>query len=533
MPSDSTRDPLLGSLLDGRYLVSKLLGQGGMGNVYLAEETRLRRRCALKVLHPKLAEDRTNVERFLREAQTIAQLEHPNIVDIYAYGEEASGVVWFAMELLVGEDLDARLRARAERPFTSHECCAWGIQIAQAVAVVHDAGLIHRDLKASNIFLARRRDGEEIVKLLDFGIARPEEGSELTATGITLGTPSYMSPEQVQNKVVDRRSDIYSFGVLLFKLLTNRLPFTGEPIQVAMAHCTASVPVPSVIAPAAGISPAMDALVLRTMEKDPARRYLSMRELERALRAVLDAEAPELAPIARSSRLSAPMPVAQTPAVSPVLAPRSIADTATPTGPTQAMDPTAPLPVQVPRKSGRWLYISTGVSILGVVLLLAVAMRRSADEPITSLEVAAPPTLREPVLAPLRPPAPRVSAEPVEPVEPGVVPNQQPAASITAAVPPTPEPEPTPPRPTAEKPKQKVSATPLDPLARLESRARACRRKHGKVEGPKIVINYAVDSHGRVERSLAETAGALEECLGNAVLSTRFEAKARFGKIAL
>ncbi|HEY0138411.1 MAG TPA: serine/threonine-protein kinase, partial [Nannocystis sp.] len=182
MLSDVNQDSVVGALLDGRYRIIKELGHGGMGNVYLAEETRLRRRCALKILHPQLAQERTYVERFLREAQMIAQLEHANIVDIYAYGEEPSGIVWFAMELLTGEDLDARLKARAERPFGTHEACAWAVQIARAVGVVHQAGLIHRDLKTSNVFLARRRDGEEIVKLLDFGIARPEEGSELTAT---------------------------------------------------------------------------------------------------------------------------------------------------------------------------------------------------------------------------------------------------------------------------------------------------------------------------------------------------------------
>ena len=274
-----------------------------MGNVYLAEEIRLRRRCAVKVLHPQLSTDRTHVERFIREAQTIAQFDDANIVDIYSYGEEPSGIVFFAMELLVGEDLDSRIRMRHERPFSVHEACVWALQIAHAMAIVHDAGLIHRDLKASNVFLAQKRNGKEIIKLLDFGIARSEAGPELTATGIALGTPNYMSPEQLRNTNVDRRSDIYSFGVLLYKLLTGKLPFSGDPIQVSMAHCLTPATPPSKAAPGAGISTKLDAIVLRAMAKVPGQRYGSMREMGEELVALLRQEAPQLIPSSKTARL--------------------------------------------------------------------------------------------------------------------------------------------------------------------------------------------------------------------------------------
>lgn len=193
MTAAASPDILLGTVLEGRYQLLSVLGRGGMGSVYIAEDIHLHRRCAVKVLHPQFAEDRTNVERFLREAQMIARLQHPNIVDIYAYGEDPSGLVFFAMELLEGEDLYRRLKARDARPYSVHEACLWALQVTRAVGCVHEAGLIHRDLKTPNIFLARKRDGEEVVKLLDFGIARPEEGSELTQTGMLLGTPSSFS----------------------------------------------------------------------------------------------------------------------------------------------------------------------------------------------------------------------------------------------------------------------------------------------------------------------------------------------------
>ncbi|MFZ6181189.1 serine/threonine protein kinase [Nannocystis pusilla] len=286
MQPEGHQDPLLGAVLEGRYRLIDVLGHGGMGSVYLAKDIRLGRRYALKVLRPELAHDRSFVERFLQEAQMIAQLQHPNIVDIHSFGEDPSGFVFFTMELLEGEDLESRISARSSRPYTIRDACVWAIGIARAVAVVHEHGLIHRDLKTQNVFLARRRDGEEIIKLLDFGIARPEEGSELTQTGIALGTPSYMSPEQLNTETLDRRSDVYSFGVVLFKLFTGRLPFRGDPVQVGTQHITAPVPVPSLVAPASGITPALDALILKAMSKRRSDRHASMAEVERALLAV-------------------------------------------------------------------------------------------------------------------------------------------------------------------------------------------------------------------------------------------------------
>lgn len=291
---DIHADPLLGVVLEGRYRLLERLGHGGMGTVYLAEDTRLGRRYALKVLNPALTADSTYAERFLREAQTIARLQHPNIVDIHTFGSDPSGVVFFTMELLIGSDLAARVAARSSRPYTAREACGWAAQVARAIAAVHRAGLIHRDLKPQNIFVTTAHDGQELLKLLDFGIARSETGSELTNTGVALGTPSYMSPEQCRNEPLDRRSDIYSFGVVMFHLLTGELPFRGDAVQVAVQHCTMTPRSPSMLI--GGISHALDDLVLSLLAKDPAARPKSMEAVEQSL-LHLDHDAPPVTPL--------------------------------------------------------------------------------------------------------------------------------------------------------------------------------------------------------------------------------------------
>jgi serine/threonine protein kinase len=539
------QDPLLGSVLDGRYRVVSLLGHGGMGNVYLAEETRLRRRSALKVLHPHLTHDRSHVERFLREAQTIAQFEHPNIVDIFAYGEEPSGVVFFAMELLTGEDLDARIKHSDERPYSTHDACMWAIQVARAVAVVHAAGLIHRDLKVSNIFLARRRDGEEVVKLLDFGIARPEDGSELTATGVALGTPSYMSPEQLENRSVDRRADIYSFGVLLYKLTTGRLPFSGDPIQVAIQHRDTPPTPPTEVAPDAGISQALEQIILTAMAKRPGDRYQSMQDVEAALIAVVEAEAPEL--LGAATRPPRPSTLSSIPPARPVtgnhgpltpiqndaqVAEATPAAVANRTGPTSAMvAPAAP-------RSNRALYFVTGGSLLSAVVLLSIMTLRPGATSPPDVPPAAPnsaPTPSAPTPSTPPPPAPRVASPPdappvtaaiVEPPPPAIQPEpaQQPAPPVSDLPAKATRPKP----PAVDVPP--AVKKPVDPLAQVATKATKCRRKHKAVDGPKITVTYWVGTDGLVRDAKAAVSDALGDCLTQAVAHAQFEPKLALNK---
>jgi len=295
----SAPDTLIGTVLEGQFRVERLIGRGGMGRVYVAESLRLRRRCALKVLLPELTADPRCVERFLREAQAIAQIHHENVVDIHHLGEDPSGIVFFAMELLSGEDLASRLKRRDEQPLDWRAATRLMLQVARAIIAVHAAGLIHRDLKPSNVFIARMKDGSPQVKLLDFGIVKADDQATLTGTGTVIGTASYMSPEQIQGDRLDRRCDIYSFGVLFYEALAGRRPFTGEPVQVAYHHChTAPTPLRS---HAPEVPRELEQLVMSMLAKDVGERVQTAEAIEQILLEIL-AEKPSDAPVTAPSR---------------------------------------------------------------------------------------------------------------------------------------------------------------------------------------------------------------------------------------
>jgi hypothetical protein len=497
-----------GALFDGRYRVVRRLGGGGMGDVYLAEDVQLRRRCALKVLHAEFARDPAHVDRFLREATTMARFSHPNIVGIFAYGKDPLGV-YFAMELLEGEDLDARVKARGERPYSLAECCAWAIEVARAVAVVHAAKLVHRDLKASNIFLARQGD-QVVVKLLDFGIARPIEGSELTRTGVALGTPSYMAPEQILNSPLDHRADVYSFGVLLFKLLTGRVPFTGEAIQVTMQHCMVTPPAPSTVAPDAAIPPSLDAIVLKAMAKQAGERHDSMAALEQALLAVvaeLGAGPPRVPASTAAARPNRPT----APSLGPPLEPAEAATTQIQGGRSSQSGA---------RRSGsrRWWLAAAGLSAVTAVAAF-LAARAPAVPPAPAALV--PPPASVPAAAP----APAAVPTPPEPDT---------ATAAPALVEPPPD-EPLPPLEPETAPESKTRTKPKRPLAAARTKAAACRRRHPELAADKVTGEYVIGIDGKVTRASASVRGQLADCLVRAVSSTQFgpQPRVRFEEIEL
>jgi serine/threonine protein kinase len=490
MSDDESPDPLLGTVLEGRFRLERLLGEGGMGRVYIGEELRLRRRIAVKVLLPELGDDPAYVERFLREAQAIAALQHDNVVDIYHLGEDPSGVLFFAMELLIGEDLETRIDRRGVKPYTWVDCCRWGTEVARGMAAVHHAGLVHRDLKPSNVFLARQRDGREVVKLLDFGIARAQGAGNLTGTGAALGTPNYMSPEQVLANPLDGRADVYSLGVVLFELLTRELPSHGEPIQVAMQHCHTAPPRPSQVAPEYEIPAALDEVVLRAMAKDPEQRFASMEELADALASLIPGEG-----------ASPPGPLQS---VSPSglrqRTPRSEPD------PVSADDDqTRTFSLRLGGSQPRRRRIALAVLAVAVVGLVALpfVMPAAPPEPAEAPKVvlAAPPVAPPPTVV-----EPTVPAEPKVPVEPVTKTSKPPPIHKT------------------REPK------PGDPRKELERKAQACRRKHDLVGGPAISLDYAVRSDGSVSRASARSSGALAQCLVAAIKSTRFEARLALGQ---
>jgi beta-lactam-binding protein with PASTA domain/tRNA A-37 threonylcarbamoyl transferase component Bud32 len=258
-------DPLVGRLLDGRYRVDSRIARGGMAAVYLATDTRLDRRVAVKVMHPALADDAEFVARFIREARSAARLSHPNVVAVFDQGADGDAV-FLVMEYVEGYTLRDLLRERG--PLQPGAALAVLEPVLAALAAAHDAGLVHRDVKPENVLLAD--DGR--VKVADFGLARAvAEASHTASTGLLIGTVAYLAPEQVEHGTADARSDVYAAGVMLFELLTGRQPFFGETaIAVAYRHVNDVVPAPSTCAP--GIPERVDALVTRATSRDPDRR---------------------------------------------------------------------------------------------------------------------------------------------------------------------------------------------------------------------------------------------------------------------
>jgi hypothetical protein len=262
----------------GPYRILAILGHGGMGVVYKAEDVQLERLVALKAMLPGLAASSANRQRFLREARAAAKIEHDHIVAIYQVGEDR-GVPFLAMPLLQGESLNDRLQREPRLPVS--EVLRISRETAVGLAAAHDRGLIHRDIKPANLWL-EANSGR--VKLLDFGLARAAaENSNLTATGAILGTPAYMSPEQASGKAVDGRTDLFSLGCVMYRLTTGELPFKGsDPISTLMAVAMEQPPAP--IQLNAEVPPALSRLVMELLAKSPADRLASARDVIGQLR---------------------------------------------------------------------------------------------------------------------------------------------------------------------------------------------------------------------------------------------------------
>jgi serine/threonine-protein kinase len=265
----------------GNYVVTRRLGGGGMGTVYLCEHPMLGRHAALKVLHEDLAIDNDVVDRFFHEAKAACEIGNQHIVDVLDFGRDGN-VVYLLMEYLEGESLGARQQRSPLDPADALRVIA---QCCEALEASHAKGIVHRDLKPENIFLCRRGNDALFVKIVDFGIAKllSDPTHQQTAAGIILGTPVYMSPEQCEGKGhVDARADIYSLGVVMFELFTGRVPFIDAGVgEVMVAHMTRPTPRPSMLRPT--VPPGIEAIILHAMEKSPARRFQSMRELAEAL----------------------------------------------------------------------------------------------------------------------------------------------------------------------------------------------------------------------------------------------------------
>src|SRR5436190_21071824 len=269
-----------GEVIAGRYELVELVGTGGMSSVHKAHDRLLERNVALKLLHPHYGDDEEYVERFRREARTVAQMSHPNIVTVIDRGED-DGQQYIVFEYVDGENLKQMVERNG--PLPARRAVELGLEMAEALAFAHEHGLVHRDVKPQNVLLTP--DGE--AKMTDFGIARSldvEHG--VTQTGTVLGTSNYLSPEQASGQPVTPATDVYSLGVVLYELLTGDVPFPGENfVAVAMKHI--NEPPPDLAAGRPDLPLRLVAVVDRALEKDPDRRFRSMEELGVELRRCL------------------------------------------------------------------------------------------------------------------------------------------------------------------------------------------------------------------------------------------------------
>jgi serine/threonine-protein kinase len=283
-------DPLLGQVIDGRFKVEALLGAGSVGSVYRAFDRTQGKPVALKIWNATSYNEQTR-GRFLREAKALSTLRHPNIVDVHSYG--IIGVLpYVALEYLDGSSLESQLSNG--QPLDPALAMHVLTQVLQALAYAHGLGVVHRDLKPDNVVLVTGERGQPVVKLLDYGLAKflsadddPMHGSALTMTGMIMGTPLYMAPEQAAGKTVDARVDVYAAGCLLFEMLSGRPPYAGESnAEVFRAHMSAEIPDLASLLPEAWVAPELQGLIEQALAKRPEQRFAHAGQMLEALLAL-------------------------------------------------------------------------------------------------------------------------------------------------------------------------------------------------------------------------------------------------------
>jgi eukaryotic-like serine/threonine-protein kinase len=399
----------------GEYVVTAKLGEGGMGAVYAGSHPIIGKRVAIKVLSGALRGDRDIVRRFVAEARAVNQIGHRNIIDIFAFGTLPDGREYFVMEYLPGRSLEAELRSRGALPL--REVLAIVDEVLSALRSAHEVGIIHRDLKPDNIYLADLKDGGRTVKILDFGIAKltgPDSGLTKTRTGMAMGTPEYMSPEQCRGVNVDHRTDIYAMGVILFRLITGKLPFHGQTaFDVIAKQVTAEPPRPSTVR---SVAAPIEEVILKCLSKNPEARYQTAKALLEAFKAALVESKADLSAPATSAENAVTTPEA--PGVDTGSMPRASTGPAHDGAATVPMveppvaTPTAQTPAAVPapRKSPVTLIVVVAlVVVAGVVAVVLatrggpVAVQTDAGPRVVVAPTGAPPTQPASAPAPAEP----------------------------------------------------------------------------------------------------------------------------------
>jgi len=412
----------------GKYRVLRLLGEGGMGQVFEAVNKNTERRVAIKTLHPRLAEDETVVQRFLREARAATLVRHPNVVDVLDLDiDPATRSPYLVQEFLVGTNLADALDARPERRFGVDESLATIVPVMSALVAAHALGVVHRDLKPDNIFLVRDGRGVVTPKLIDFGIAKVLEGQgdglRMTQTGAVMGTPGYMSPEQAGGAAdIDARTDIWSIGVVLYELLVGRLPFDAPNYNVLVAKILFEEPTP-ILQVDPTLRADVAAVVQRALTRDRAARFPSMQAMLDATLACVTDEGTR-ATLAPEPPSPPPVPWASD-------APASPAAALVPTLASWTSSPSAPSR----RSNTRWVAAATVLvaALAGSAWWFARPAPPSSSAAVLRAPVAraAAPVTR---LATPAAPAPPAVVAPAAPAPPAVVaPETAPAAQAPAA----------------------------------------------------------------------------------------------------
>jgi serine/threonine-protein kinase len=278
-------DPLVGTTIDGRYIVESLLGEGGMGQVYAARHAIIDKRVAIKVLRKEAAADESSAQRFIIEAKAASKIGHQGIVDITDFGVLPAGNAYFVMEFLDGPTLGKLVHEHKHLP--AARAIGISIQVASGLHAAHQKSIIHRDLKPENIFVLEKDGARDFVKIVDFGIAKDvKAGKRLTAVGMVLGTPEYMSPEQATGQETDHPVDQYALGCILYEMLTGDVPFKGENAPKTLTkHVFDAVVPPSRLRPDLAIPAVVEDIVMRMLQKKPSDRFGDMRDLVAAFEA--------------------------------------------------------------------------------------------------------------------------------------------------------------------------------------------------------------------------------------------------------
>ena len=415
-------DPYVGQEILGQFRIMEKLGQGGMGSVYKAEQPSMDRMVAVKILHPRLASRPDLVTRFKREARAMSRLTHPNTVRVYLYGEmEMGGALYIVMEFLDGPDLMRALRR--EGPLDVKRASRVMVQVCGALEEAHNAAIVHRDLKPENIVLTMQGGIQDFPKVLDFGLAKIRDmpqhrvgGPILTQQGMVFGTPEFMSPEQAQGLELDRRTDIYSLGIIFYEMISGKLPFKVQNPMDFIGHHIKTPPIPiHERTPERHFGPLVWPVIAKALEKDPNRRYQTAVEFAAALSTLLDGQTATAAtfslppsssvsgmdtsprvqavrpgPVVVPAVVAAPGPL---PAITPVRVPMQSAPVAPQpvrpvSGPHASLSPTkAPAP-QTGGVSRSVVLILVAIIAALVIALVAVFATRSPAPPP---ELPAPP----------------------------------------------------------------------------------------------------------------------------------------------